>query len=203
MFVFAISKYMLSPNQNTVSLQLSNLSNNLINDNSIQKLNITNYRYDMDETDFSTQPSFVSNNDQRLGTAARVFCCGDPLNVKSLLGRPGGAVKIVTNAIGAHTIERDDGDDEVGENKSLSTIMLSPNRFVDKTKVENLSDNHLDKIGGLIGDGNGDSCFEALSEDEHTVRKMPGTSARSQNDLIQFVFTSHGIRVISDKEYVV
>lgn len=194
---------MLSPNQNTVSLQLSNLSNNLINDNSIQKLNITNYRYDMDETDFTTKSSFISDNDQRLGTAARVFCCGDPLNVKSLLGRPGGAVKIVTNAIGSRSIERDDADDEVGEHKSLSTIMLSPNRFVDKRKVEYLSDNHLDKIGGLIGGGNGDTCFDTLSEDEHGVRKMPGTSARSQNDLIQFVFTSHGIRVISDKEYVV
>lgn len=32
---------------------------------------------------------------------------------------------------------------------------------------------------------------------------LPSTSDRKQNDLIQFVFTAHGIKIISDKEYVV
>lgn len=209
------SKYILTPNQNTVSLILSN---NLINDNSIQKLNINNYNYDdMDETDLilSTKKSFVSGNNEK--RASRVFCCGDPLNVKSLLSRPGGAVQIITNKTGTHTIQRnrgghgdavgggsrnnvdhnddDDDNDEVGECK-LSTIQLSPTELITKSKIEYLSDNHLDKIGA-------GSCFETLSEDGCSGGVMPSTSARTQNDLIQFVFTSHGIRVISDKEYVV
>ena len=179
----------------------------LINDNTIQKLNINNYNQyeDIDEPDYLPTKSFVSNNE--LDRRPKIFCCGtEGLNVKSLLSRPGGAVKIVTDARGRHTTTKtndnndddDDDDDEddieVGEN-SISTITLSPTKLVDKIKIEYLSDNHLDKIG--VG-----PCFDTFS-DIGNGGVMPSTSARSQNDLIQFVFTSHGIRVISDKEYVV
>lgn len=199
------SKYILTPNQNSVSLTDNILSNNLINDNSIQKLNITNYRYDdMDETDYSQKKSFVSQD--VVERRPKIFCCGggESLNVKSLLSRPGGAVQIVTSNSGQHTIDRrgdnhrvDNDVDEVGDTKKqISTITLSPTKLIDKTKIEYLSDNHLDKIG--------DGCSELSGLGGGIVGgRMPSTSARSQNDLIQFVFTSHGIRVISDKEYVV
>lgn len=159
----------------------------------------------MDETDHKTQKpsqSVSSIKSDKLIERPKIFCCGsDTLtNVKTLLNRPGQAVQIVTDSSGTHTIEH---EDEVGEN-SISTIKLpatdSDCSPFGMNKLAYLSDNHLDCIVGSNGDGFNDSenSFETLSE-----AGMPSTSDRCQNDLIKFVFTSHGIRVISDKEYVV
>lgn len=161
----------------------------------------------MDETDHKTQKpsqSVISIKSDKIVERPKIFCCGsDTLtNVKTLLNRPGQAVQIVTDTSGKHTIEH---EDEVGE-CSISTIKL-PSAIGDSkcnsfgmNKLAYLSDNHLDCIAGSNGDGFNESenSFETLSE-----AGMPSTSDRCQNDLIKFVFTSHGIRVISDKEYVV
>lgn len=248
------SKFVLSPNQNSVGLIFNQPfahSPQKKNEASIQNLNITNqYRRidSMDETDYTLKKSFGSSfSEKRRGggkmvtapaAATRVFCCGDSLNVKSLLGRPGGAVQIVTRRVDENdddTLADDDDDDDDGDDngdedanndnvredyddvkvgagvgsggggggegsgcRRLSTIIRSPSRFIDKSNRRMSSHIHLDKISSLSHDG----CLETLSEDE-SGRIMPSTSSRSQNDLIQFVFTSHGIRVISDKEYVV
>lgn len=164
----------------------------------------------MDETDHKkqkpSQSTCNSNKSDKIIERPKIFCCGsDTLtNVKTLLNRPGQAVQIVTDSSGTHTIEH---EDEVGE-CSISTIKLPAtvgdsrdcNSF-GMNKLAYLSDNHLDCIAGRSnGDGFNESenNFETLSE-----AGMPSTSDRCQNDLIKFVFTSHGIRVISDKEYVV
>lgn len=162
----------------------------------------------MDETDYKSQKMSQSVNSiksEKIIERPKIFCCAsDTLtNVKTLLNRPGQAVQIVTDTSGKHTIEQ---EDEVGE-CSISTIKL-PATTVGNSKCNSfgmnkltyLSDNHLDCIAGSNGDGFNDSenRFETLSEEG-----LPSTSDRSQNDLIKFVFTSHGIRVISDKEYVV
>lgn len=200
-----ISKYILTPNQNELILSTTQY----LNDNYQNKINVTNYRYDdMDETDHKTQKPSQSVNSiksDKLIERPKIFCCGsDTLtSVKTLLNRPGQAVQIVTDSSGTHTIEH---EDEVGEN-SISTIKLPATAVADSdcspfgmNKLAYLSDNHLDCIVGSNGDGFNDSenSFETLSE-----AGMPSTSDRCQNDLIKFVFTSHGIRVISDKEYVV
>lgn len=163
----------------------------------------------MDETDHKTQKPSQSANSiktDQIVERPKIFCCGsDTLtNVKTLLNRPGQAVQIVTDTTSTHTIEHDD-EDEVGE-CSISTIKL-PTPAVEDSKCNSfglnklayLSDSHLDCIAGSNGGFNDtENGFETLSE-----TGMPSTSDRSQNDLIKFVFTSHGIRVISDKEYVV
>lgn len=187
------------------------LSPGFINDNYIKKINITNYNYDiMDETDNSSKKSFISDGDGVSNGRPKMLCCssstgGSALNtsMKNFMNsRPGQAVQIRTDVNGTRTI---DHDDEVGECK-ISTITLSPKNNALEKKIEYLSDNQLYKISngvsnGMINDdtsNDGDTSLETLS-----AECLPTTSKRNQNDLIQFVFTSHGIRVISDKEYVV
>lgn len=195
------SKFILTPNQNEIDTEEFNPLNHYTNDNYIEQLNITNSLYNsMDVTDFvsSDKSKLIDTNNGGGGggppSRPKIFCCGgETLNVKSLLSRPGQAVKIMTTTLsGTHAI---DHEDEVGECKLSTISRLSPPHKSLEKKVEFLSDNHLNEID--TGTVNGD-YFEALTE-----TRMPSTSARSQNDLIKFVFTSHGIRVISDKEYVV
>lgn len=202
-----LSKYILTPNQNELILSTTQY----LNDNYQNQINVTNYRYDdMDETDHKKQkPSHSSVNSiksEKIIERPKIFCCGSETltNVKTLLNRPGQAVQIVTDTSGTHTIEH---EDEVGECSNISTIKLpatavgiSECNAFGMNKLAYLSDNHLDCIAGSNGDGYNEleNSFETLSE-----AGMPSTSDRSQNDLIKFVFTSHGIRVISDKEYVV
>lgn len=212
------SKYLLTPNQNQM-ISTSPLSPGFINDSYIKKINITNYNYDlMDETDNSSKKSLISDADGRSNGRPKALCCtgnssggggggggigGLNASMKNFMNsRPGQAVQIRTDVNGTRTI---DHEDEVGECK-ISTITLSPeNRALEK-KIEYLSDNQLDKIANGVSNGtlnddtsnDGDTSLENLS-----VECLPTTSKRNQNDLIQFVFTSHGIRVISDKEYVV
>lgn len=219
----SISKYILTPNQNELILS----TNQYLNDCYQNKVNVTNYRYDdMDETDHKTQtpsPSVNSHKTDAIVERPKIFCCGsDTLtSVKTMLNRPGQAVQIVTSSEPTGRRERDrdengdvDGDDEedeVGECSKISTIRLPETAAVGDSKcnafglnkLAYLSDSHLDCIAGSNGDGDGynetENGFDTLSE----AGVMPSTSDRSQNDLIKFVFTSHGIRVISDKEYVV
>lgn len=210
----------------------------------------------MDETDFSTLPTPatpppVSSTSMDIATVkrnSRVFCCGDPLNVKSLLSRPGGAVQIVASSVATSLVgRRIDAPDEVGGSSNnsakrasitangtssltsnnasttqqssppqctLSTIQLSPPRsattsqlVADRGRVQFLADNHLEELSAdrkVVSKGTAvSSCSGEEDEDEVSAESMPSTSDRTQDDLIQFVFTSHGIRVISDKEYVV
>lgn len=173
-----------------------------INDNYIKRINnITNHNYDvMDETDNSSKKSLISEGDNLTNGRPKMFCCADMLNggVKNFLSsRPGQAVQIRTDINGTRTI---DHEDEVGECK-ISTITLSSENQALEKKIEYLSDNQLDKIiNGRNGVKN-NTANDSL--DTLSVECLPTTSKRSQNDLIKFVFTSHGIRVISDKEYVV
>lgn len=265
----------------------------------------------MDETDFSTLPtpdlphqqqqqqhqSSASSSQDAARRASRVFCCGDPLNVKSLLSRPGGAVQIVANASHTHRRLEPHPTDEVGDTAgtcvphdsrttTIATQRPSPSITANGTasrtvalpsssttshsssnnrpplappqshqppaqsaagahllvadhkgRVQFLSDNHLDELGTTSGSSSGDAnesrrrpptatpslvatetatgaCrassssgadddWEEEGDDGGSAESMPSTSDRTQDDLIQFVFTSHGIRVISDKEYVV
>lgn len=186
------------------------LSPNYINDNYIKKADQSNYNYEtMDETDHS--PSKKSTNHKvQASTADEILAnkeanCGSksPMSnsQKARLSRPGQAIQIRTDMNGTRTI---DHEDEVGVCK-ISTITLSPDNKSLEKKIEYISDNQLDKLSNGVNDIdhanhaiNGKNSLEALS-----VECLPSTTKRSQHDLIQFVFTSHGIRVISDKEYVV
>lgn len=166
----------------------------------------------MDETDHtpkkSSLKSTVINDDATTtdGDQTRRLSGNQP---KSRLSRPGQAIQIRTDMNGTRTI---DHEDEVGVCK-ISTITLSPDNKSLEKKIEYISDNQLDKLTNGVGDsdhhvsgiggGSGDGVTGSKSIDTLSAECLPSTTKRSQNDLIQFVFTSHGIRVISDKEYVV
>lgn len=127
----------------------------------------------MDETDYVP---FLNRS--------KVFCC-DPLNVKGLLNRPGQAVQILTEATSHRVIEEEVGVVLVVKNKEI----------VEEEEEEDDDTDSFDEIELR-------PCF---SDDEglpHRLLPLPSTSSRN-NDTIKFVFTEHGIRVISDKEYVV
>lgn len=206
------------------------LSPNYINDNYIKKpeqIKYNNYET-MDETDHPKSTHCVNNapnniiegqssNDSggddvsdgggsvnanastddraKSVTASGGESCGSQ---KRRLSRPGQAIQIRTDSNGTRTI---DHEGEVGVCK-ISTITLSPDNKSLEKKIEYISDNQLDKLtnGATIDHNNHmvGKSIEALS-----VECLPSTTKRTQHDLIQFVFTSHGIRVISDKEYVV
>lgn len=204
------SKYILTPNQNEILSEI--LSPRYINDNYVKKTKKTNRYYEtMDETDFSPKKSFIiseggSAEDKKGNVDDEHVLNNGQQRVSSMNGsvrtvgrtRASQAVKRVTEVNGTCTI---DLEDEVGQCK-ISTITLSPGIKTLQRRIEYLSDNQLDKIVGLYGsDDSSSDVDDAL--DTLTVEGMPTTTSRSQNDLIQFVFTSHGIRVISDKEYVV
>lgn len=156
------------------------------------------------------EPHTLSNG-HHVGTAANGDgreCSNGEANQSSLAGKRRSqqvTKRSVTNTNGTCTI---DLEDEVGQCK-ISTITLSPGNKQLQRRIEYLSDNQLDKICAVYGsddeniiDSEDDIDDDAL--DQLSVEGlMPATTSRSQNDLIQFVFTSHGIRVISDKEYVV
>lgn len=168
------------------------LSPNYINDNYIKKTNRANYNYEsMDETDHSPKKSLNAGDKKSDERAKRLS--GNRLN------RPGQAIQIRTDMNGTRTI---DHEDEVGVCK-ISTITLSPDNKSLEKKIEYISDNQLDKLsnGIIVNDRNDHVTGKSI--DTLSAECLPSTTKRSQNDLIQFVFTSHGIRVISDKEYVV
>lgn len=220
---------------------------------------------DMDETDSTTTQNFIMS--EQIGRP-KVFCCGDGLSVKSLLGRgggdgstgggpnrPGQAVQIITDSQGHHitTSMNESGHQQVGDlmkTNAQSTACSNDNHETDGKgddvgdgDVDGVDDDNVDiQVGGddnntelLCGDEDNNiegGCgsdsnemeinFKATMSDDEGVdgrkrgmigcgmRKglhlgkmaLPSTSSR-HNDIIKFVFTDHGIRVISDKEYVV
>lgn len=167
----------------------------------------------MDETDNLSKTNTLNseNNESDISGAdeytnqllpyngrTKMFCCNNKNPRHSL---PGQAVQIRTDVNRTRSINH---EDEVGESK-ISTIQLPSDMNTLAKKIQYLSDTQLDKITNGV---------YAINRDDHNTSDssvdtlgandcMPTTSKRSQNDLIQFVFTSHGIRVISDKEYVV
>lgn len=146
----------------------------------------------MDETDHSPKKSSNADGSNKSRRVSRN-------SQKARLSRPGQAIQIRTDLNGTRTI---DHEDEVGVCK-ISTITLSPDNKSLEKKIEYISDNQLDKLTNGVSDADHSDHVTSKSIDTLSAECLPSTTKRSQNDLIQFVFTSHGIRVISDKEYVV
>uniref|UniRef100_A0A8D8CY27 (northern house mosquito) hypothetical protein n=1 Tax=Culex pipiens TaxID=7175 RepID=A0A8D8CY27_CULPI len=148
----------------------------------------------MDETDF---PRNALN---------RVFCCGtendaknSTKNMRGFLSAPGGAVQIITTkATTAASVTPDSAidtvsyrtaDEKVGEEvekKPLAQNNRTSTTTVTKPASEVCSD--------------ASPAASPASKEESTGRVSP---AKSYDDMIKFVFTEHGIKVISDREYVV
>lgn len=194
------SNYVLIRNRNDGN-RTKSISPGYINDNCIRNVNlkIVNSEH-MDETDHSLTKSIIKEDARKNGQPK--ILRRETAKRNLINGRPGQAVQIHTDVNGTGTIEQ---DDEVGECKTSTKTLSADHKALDK-KFEYLSDNQLDKLTN--GMKNKIELIKKCDLDRQTLETLsaeclPTTSKRSQNDLIQFVFTSHGIRVISDKEYVV
>lgn len=162
-----------------------------------------------------------------------MFCCGggggggDDNNtgvngknengVRSFLNRPGGAVKITTDISGKHELinnANDNNTDKVGPSINTSAPLNTPAHVKDNDNLTNgdgdgtVAQNIKAKTKSLSFKGRNSSLknldLKSLSapnsNDSATGRISP---SKSYTDMIKFVFTEHGIRVISDREYVV
>lgn len=149
----------------------------------------------MDETDFPPPPpplksTLTVDYIASANSLQKVFCCasnGDGTAVR--LTRPGTAVQIHPGKDGTGD-KVGEADDDYGTSDNAPTP--SP---TSPAQLEN-----------LFTPRNGEDDEQTDSEQSLTVAspKTHGRfSPKTYNEMIKFVFTEHGIRVISDKEYVV
>lgn len=149
----------------------------------------------MDETDFPPPPPPLKSTltvDYIAGANSlqKVFCCASSTDGTALrLNRPGSAVQI-------HP-EKEGGGEKVGEtctnpDEDFGTSDNAPTPSpTSPAQLENCFDEQTD--------GDSEISLTAPAANSTHGRFSPKT----YNEMIKFVFTEHGIRVISDKEYVV
>lgn len=209
------------PTTNTIDFILTPISpeseNSTFNESYVKKQNEKNESsavedYEsMDETDFPPPPpplmkktsltvDYVSGGSSSL---QKVFCCASADGTGIRLSRiPGSAVQIHPSdgkedeKVGcenaqingkAHcTIPLNGDDDDFGTRDSSNAPTLSPTSPLD--------------INNAQPDDETDS--ESLSAPS-TKAPHGRFSPKTYDEMIKFVFTEHGIKVISDKEYVV
>lgn len=162
----------------------------------------------MDETDYPPPPPPLKSTltvDYVAGATSlqKVFCCTSNDGTSLRLNRPGSAVQIHPETLNAISVnskvgENDDDtctnpvsspDDDFGTSDNApSPSPTSPaqmdNLFAPRTEDDEQSDSEV--------------SLTAPSPKNHGR-----FSPKTYNEMIKFVFTEHGIRVISDKEYVV
>lgn len=155
----------------------------------------------MDETDLPPPPpplkstlsvDFVTS----ANSLQKVFCCASTDGTSLRLTRPGTAVQIHperSDKVGGTESEDDPctntPDDDYGTNDNAPTP--SP---TSPAQLENLFAQRTD-------DDEPSDSEQSLSAPVHKAHGR--FSPKTYNEMIKFVFTEHGIRVISDKEYVV
>lgn len=202
------SKYILSPNQNSI-LSAADQRNNAINNDKGVQLNIINYRYDdfMDETDFSTFPtpeipqkSSSSASSTPIDMAlrpSRVFCCGDALtNVKSLLPRPpGGAVQVVTG--GHNSSQRRYAPEEVGERSTDSTPQVNGTLARRRSSVKANGTSAHSSPPSSVSKPATDSQSTSLSQTPLAHPPTPSSSSSSSTHLLVADHKGH-VKFLSD-----
>jgi hypothetical protein len=160
----------------------------------------------MDETDFPpplpelksialTKIDFKSSQ----SSLQKVFCCGssgENISTSVRLSRPGSAVKIMP-------IKVIDDNNKVGESEKYESVVsvLTPSEddFGTSDNAQTLS-----PISPAQFNITSPKIEDSDSEHSLSAPKAHGRfSPKTYDEMIKFVFTEHGIRVISDKEYVV
>jgi hypothetical protein len=140
----------------------------------------------MDETDFPPPPPPLKSTltvDYIAGANSlqKVFCCASSTDGSALrLNRPGSAVQIHPDGTIDKVGEKcTNADEDFGTSDNAPTPSpTSPAQFDEQTDSE-------------------------VSLTAPTTNTHERFSPKTYNEMIKFVFTEHGIRVISDKEYVV
>lgn len=128
--------------------------------------------------------SMDQTDSQSTSSLQKVFCCGE--NSRPFLNRPGGAVQIITDASGMHSR----GIGVLNE----ETVKVGQGTIVNRDTRKSIKEHKIPKLEL------NDSVMGASQNSPQSPRLSPN---RSYSDMIKFVFTEHGIKVISDKEYVV
>uniref|UniRef100_A0A1Q3FV90 Nicotinamide-nucleotide adenylyltransferase n=1 Tax=Culex tarsalis TaxID=7177 RepID=A0A1Q3FV90_CULTA len=206
LFGTSATKYTLTPNTGVEIMSISPVSP--VNDNEVyvecqNQLNTLNSASveSMDETDFPR------------ATLNRVFCCGtendsknSAKNMRGFLSAPGGAVQIITpTASTASSVTPDSGigtvsyrtaDEKVGEKEAEKKPLAQKHRISTVTIAKSEINS-----GSPVQTGASPATKQKASKPEESTGRV--SPAKSYDDMIKFVFTEHGIKVISDREYVV
>lgn len=201
------TKYNLTPNTGVEIMSISPVSP--VNDNDVyvesqNQLNTLNSAAveSMDETDFPRT------------TLNRVFCCGtendaknSAKNMRGFLSAPGGAVQIITTTTTDSSVASDSGidtvsyhtvDKKVGEEESKTKPLAHKTSTTSTTVLSKPKPEVTGTVSATPSPVTGNK--KASKSEDSTGRVSP---AKSYDDMIKFVFTEHGIKVISDREYVV
>lgn len=218
------SKYILPPSTNTsvttIDVILTPISpeseTSTFNESYVKKQNEKNEssaveEYEsMDETDFPPPPPPIAKKDSLTvdyvssgsSSLQKVFCCassdGNGIRISRV---PGSAVQIHVDG----KEEKVCGD---AQNISQCTIPIPLNTQVDDdfgtqdSNAPTLSPTSpLDAT--FINTQGDDTDSESLTAPNSANSRQGRFSPKSYDEMIKFVFTEHGIKVISDKEYVV
>lgn len=168
----------------------------------------------MDETDFPPPPPPLKSTltvDYIAGANSlqKVFCCASTDGTAMRLNRPGSAVQIhpekEANGKVGDSDESDD-DDNDDDDTSTNPVNTPDDDFGTSDNAPTPSPTSPAQLEGLFAQRGADDDEQSDSEQSLTApsSKAHGRfSPKTYNEMIKFVFTEHGIRVISDKEYVV
>lgn len=166
----------------------------------------------MDETDLPPPPpplkstnltiDYISSSSN--SSLQKVFCCTSSDGQGIRLMRPGGAVQIISESIKHANVNNDKNDKVGGEISTHIDTTCTANNDND----ESTHDAHqlpLPTVPQLFKLAVTADDDDTTDSDSMTTSGTGGQrfSPSSYNDMIKFVFTQHGIKVISDKEYVV
>lgn len=163
----------------------------------------------MDETDLPPPPpplkstnltiDYISSSSN--SSLQKVFCCTSSDGQGIRLMRPGGAVQIISESIKHANVNNDKNDKVGGEISTHIDTTCTANNVIDEcTNVPQLPLPSVPQVFKLAVTTDDDDTTDSDSMTTSTGQRF---SPSSYNDMIKFVFTQHGIKVISDKEYVV
>lgn len=198
------TKFNLTPNTGVEVMSISPVSPLNDNEDYIEcqnQLNTLNSATmeSMDETDF---PRTALN---------RVFCCGtendakNPAkNMRGFLSAPGGAVKIITKkATPASSVTPDPGIDTVSYRTADEKVGEEAEKqpLAQKNRTSTAVTKSASEVCSDVAPAASPASKQKVSKPEESTGRV--SPAKSYDDMIKFVFTEHGIKVISDREYVV
>lgn len=171
-------------------------------DNYVQKRNIRNSTgtldgdYDEEESMDETDAKLNSNTDRstpKLDDETDVTETTETRPSRTFRNRPGGAVKINR---GDTIVKRSSTG---GGSCGVTPVKKVGGGLLERTISTSLDAQDTEKEISTYDELNSD---DSLTPTLSLNNSRTGT-AKDYNEMIKFVFTEHGIRVISDKEYVV
>lgn len=163
----------------------------------------------MDETDFPPPPPPITSKasltvDYVTGSSSslqKVFCCASSDGTGVRLSRiPGSAVQI----------HQDGKEEKVGDAQSNGENALCTKKSINTLDDDDYGapdDSYAPTLSPTSPRDDANDGTQAEEETDSESISTPNArgrfSPKTYDEMIKFVFTEHGIRVISDKEYVV